>query len=1270
MSKAVPWSIKGVDFDARTAAKEAARRAGMTLGEWLNAVIAERAAEIGVNAMDFDAQERLEAVTARLARMSERDRAPRRRPERDRDHEDSYFEEMDNDDLPPRRREFSHRDQASSREASFRPTRVRRRDAYDADNVLEQAVSAFERRSDALASVDARLAGIEDRLHHSGDNVKPIRGMIAAVNDRLSDIESQLSKKSVAEEYRPLRSALGRLESRIEAMSKREAAAGPAEGEHISRLEQRLETLIENFERKNTATQAFAQRRAERAAMAQTRSGAPDALRGALAEIAARQADLDGVAAQAAPAFRPPFAGARTANDQPISRPTGPVAGPLADRRAFDARLDARLDAFAAKLEQFAEQAKTPPVDSKIDRLQQDMASLTARIETALSRPSGRVDGEVDPTASGSIAALENAIRDLSGKMDTARQAMSLQGREPTASGPEIESLRREIAEMARGVEKLTPSGAMAALESAMRDLTARIEATRDSGVRENILGPIEKLAADLRNSIGKIAETADFGNMAEHLREIERKIEAIHASGGADRSEFLRLCDQTDSIRDMLSAAIENTPVERLERQIAAISERLERLSREAASASQSQGGEGLRLIETRLDHLNSKFDQFASKPSDPTAASSSPAGIEPLLRALAEKLDTAMAPQADHRAFEALERQISKVSEKLENGATDSSNSALTRSIEDLARRLDQSREAVVGAAEDAARDAARAALQEAMANLPGARPSPELSQEIADLRQVQNDADRRTHETLTAVHETLEKVVDRLAMLEEDLVDTRVGGSEPAAFSPSPAARREDPPLQETPEPPRHRPEPPPIAMKADDLKFTDDFLLEPGAGHPAARPGDGEKAAPQTNYIDVARRALAAQAAATAAERESAERVKKASLIPGLGAKPTLEASEPNRIRKGREPKGAAANDAAPAKRKLPTIALAAAVLALGAFQAYKFLDREPGVAPNQDAPAADAARPAAPKGAAAKLEAAPAPGPVQGEAPSAKAPAGAAQDSGANVGAPAAPTNEAPAPGTPKAPGKGASLIDPMAVGAISPRANPGAAFELAQRAAQANIKELADKGDPAAQYEMGARYAEGREGPRDYKLAAQWFEKSAVQGVAQAQYRLGAIYEKGLGATRDLALAHLWYQKAAEQGNVRAMHNLAVVIAEGVDSKPDYASAAEWFRKAAEYGVRDSQYNLAVLYARGMGVSQNLQQSYLWFGLAAKQGDDDAARKRDDIAARLPAQELAAAKQKLAEFHTRGVEKSANDAPEVGAPVKAETRPRPHAARA
>jgi localization factor PodJL len=92
------------------------------------------------------------------------------------------------------------------------------------------------------------------------------------------------------------------------------------------------------------------------------------------------------------------------------------------------------------------------------------------------------------------------------------------------------------------------------------------------------------------------------------------------------------------------------------------------------------------------------------------------------------------------------------------------------------------------------------------------------------------------------------------------------------------------------------------------------------------------------------------------------------------------------------------------------------------------------------------------------------------------------------------------------------------------------------------------------------------------------------------------------------------------------------MHNLAVLHAEGIDGKPDYNAASHWFQKAAVRGVADSQYNLGVLYARGIGVTQSLPEAYKWFMLAAQQGDQEAGRKRDDVASRLDPQSLVAAK--------------------------------------
>ena len=49
MKFGVPWSVKGIRPEARETAREAARRSGMSLGDWLNTVILHQAAADGID---------------------------------------------------------------------------------------------------------------------------------------------------------------------------------------------------------------------------------------------------------------------------------------------------------------------------------------------------------------------------------------------------------------------------------------------------------------------------------------------------------------------------------------------------------------------------------------------------------------------------------------------------------------------------------------------------------------------------------------------------------------------------------------------------------------------------------------------------------------------------------------------------------------------------------------------------------------------------------------------------------------------------------------------------------------------------------------------------------------------------------------------------------------------------------------------------------------------------------------------------------------------
>lgn len=86
-----------------------------------------------------------------------------------------------------------------------------------------------------------------------------------------------------------------------------------------------------------------------------------------------------------------------------------------------------------------------------------------------------------------------------------------------------------------------------------------------------------------------------------------------------------------------------------------------------------------------------------------------------------------------------------------------------------------------------------------------------------------------------------------------------------------------------------------------------------------------------------------------------------------------------------------------------------------------------------------------------------------------------------------------------------------------------------------------------------------------------------------------------------------------------------------------------------WFQKAADAGLKDSQFNLGIIFALGSGVKQDIATSYKWFALAAQQGDQEAAKKRDDVATHLDHAMLASAKMAVSTWRPTQVAREANE---------------------
>jgi hypothetical protein len=127
------------------------------------------------------------------------------------------------------------------------------------------------------------------------------------------------------------------------------------------------------------------------------------------------------------------------------------------------------------------------------------------------------------------------------------------------------------------------------------------------------------------------------------------------------------------------------------------------------------------------------------------------------------------------------------------------------------------------------------------------------------------------------------------------------------------------------------------------------------------------------------------------------------------------------------------------------------------------------------------------------------------------------------------------------------------------------------------------LKEAAEKGNAAAQYMLGAAYANGQYVKQDYAEAIKWYRESAEQGNADAQESLGLCYELGQGVPQDYANAVKWYRRGAARGNADAQASLGVCYAAGHGIPKDFVEAYKWLNLASAQGNSVAQEGLSAL---------------------------------------------------------------------------------------
>lgn len=1100
MNSRVSWSVDGIEPSVRERAEAAARRAGMSLGDWLNSTIGETPARFN---------------------------SPNARP---RDQERP---------LTPR-------------------AALPQREAADVVEIHE--------RLDAIARQIELFSKPAQRSSEPG--------VARQLNDAISRLDARLSQISEPA-YRP---------------------APPPQQPRIDMVER-------------AANQVYSA----------SPPIDPFSLDFAIAEIAARQGELDGtprMAPRSAPPIAPSF----------VQPPYAQRAAPPPHSFMPDmSGLERQLFQITTKID--ALQRPDNNIEQSIAAFRGELAEIRNVITEAMPRRA--------------IESIENEIRELGRRIDDNRHS--------GIDGDVLANLERALADIHKTLTTLTPAEQLAGFDEAIRNLGGKIDmivrSSNDPGTMEQLQGAI----AALRAIVSNVASNEALGRLSDDLQTLSSKVDQLARADNSDSFAALEARIMT------LTAALENrerpavmTSSDHLETALQALSERLDHMPVGNDSSS------AFAHLEQRVSYLLERMESITDTRGNNLGRVED--GLQDILRHLERQqsmfaaLDNprSKAPSVDPGLVDTIKRELSdmRFSQSETDRHTQDSlevvHSTLGHVVDRLARIEGDLRTVSAAPAKQSAPVATPAPTPRPVATAPTvsapAPPRPQMpnpakaqaapSQVEVRPPQVHFDAAPRDFAATAISHEPASAFPMPKAI--SDILDPPPA-PKPVAQSASAAERPSPRPMVDPALPPDHPLEPGTRpqgrgASPSERIAASEDAISEIAV--------DAPEQATASSFIAAARRA--AQAAAATGNDKSRSDKSRTDKSKATRPGPQLADSEKSSSTIG-------------SKIRSLLVGASVVVIVLGSFKmAMTLLDSgspapvaenihsAPPLQLNTPEPAEIQSKPAAPT-------------------PSMTSPTPIGKQS--LIAPPPAAVEPAPQPVPQAAP---VPYVSPDVTGSIAaPQASAAgpvlpssgqkittasipAGERLPETIGSIALRNAALKGDASAAFEIGVRYAEGKGVAQNYDEAAKWYDRAAQANVVPAMFRLGALFEKGLGAKKDLDVARRYYVLAADRGNAKAMHNLAVLDADGGTKGANYKSASYWFRKAADRGVADSQFNLGILYARGIGVEQNLAESFKWFSLAAARGDVDAGRKRDDIAKRLDPQSLAAARLAVQTFAPEG----------------------------
>ncbi len=752
-----------------------------------------------------------------------------------------------------------------------------------------------------------------------------------------------------------------------------------------------------------------------------------------------------------------------------------------------------------------------------------------------------------------------------------------------------ITHFRTELADIRKAVTEAVPSKAIESLEREIRDLARRIDERRDNGGDATTLSGIERTLTDIREVLLKLTPAEQLTGFDEAIHGLNHRLETLMNASG-DPAKVHQLEDAITALRSVVANIASTETLERLGADVRALGERIDELAQ----------------------------PQFAA--------------------------GAAFAPS---ETFAHLEQRIATLLERLE--ATNARSADLSRvetSLTEVLTHLEQQRESIAALQQTASRHsfggeapAANPALMET------------IKRELSDIRYSQSESDRQTQDALEAVHTTLGYVVDRLAMIEDDLrirptAAQAAAGIAPQTLPPRPelqnpvAAMPGGPPSGGGRSPSRGDPTfgdavPPRTAVPRSD---TETDRAGPGthAAMPAALPRRPiDPALPPDHPLEPGSRPTGLGAA------PPSERIAAADSVIGGATDAPAPASTSNFIAAARRA-AQAASAAAPETQTRRFTAFAEA-----ARNAFRGRDKErdtgrdtPQIAPPEPAPAPvtieplDTTEPSEQPQQSGRLsrrirallvgtgivvvalggfkiatmmidEG----GEIELTAPISLEDLESAPEPATQLAAPVLPRPAAPSLTSPEPLDRQARAPAAVAEPAPAPAPTPDARIADADADATSAIPapsppRTVGTAPSLVNIPASETLPDGIGGP---KLRA-----AALKGDPAAAYQVALRYAEGKGVATSLEAAFKWYGYAADGGIVPAMFRLGTLYEKGLGVKKDLAAARTHYQRAADRGNAKAMHNLAVLYADGGGNGADYRTAADWFRKAAARGVADS----------------------------------------------------------